>query len=234
MSAGRGRQMVLDLPHRTARGREDFLVTASNRAAVGMIDRYPEWPSYAMVIAGPAGSGKTHLLEVWREASGAALTAASGVTEAAVPGLMATGALAIDEARGDGLDERGLFHLLNYARQTGGHVLVAAATPPVSWVIRIPDLASRLKALPVAELGPPDDELLRGVLIKLFGDRQLAVDAGVISYLLVRMPRSLEAARALVAAIDRQALEDKAEITRAFVGRILQGFEAPELFASDD
>jgi len=234
MSGVSGRQMVLDLPHRTARGREDFLVTQSNRAAVGIIDRYPDWPHHAMAVTGPVGSGKTHLLEVWRQVSGATLAAMDEVSEAAVPRLMSGGALAIDDAPGTHLDERGLFHLLNYARQSGGRVLIASSLAPVAWPVQLPDLVSRLKAVPVAELGQPDDDLLRGVLVKLFADRQLAVDAAAIAYLVVRMPRSLDAARALVAAIDRRALEEKAEITRSFVGRVLQDFAAPGLFESGE
>ena len=234
MKQAGGRQMVLDLPLRTAQGRDDFLVTQSNRAAVEVIDRYPDWPTYAMAITGPAGAGKSHLLEVWRRLSGASLVQAAEISEATVPALMATGALAIDNAPGEELDERGLFHLLNVARQQGGRVLIASSSAPVTWNSKLPDLASRLKALPVAELGPPDDDLLRGVLVKHFADRQLAVDATVIAYLLVRMPRSLDAARALVAAIDGRALQEKAEITRSFVARVLQDFAAPELFGGED
>ena len=233
MSEMRSRQMVLDLPHRTALGRDDFLVTPSNSAAVSVIDSYPHWPHHAVAIVGPAGSGKSHLLEVWRQMSGAALVGAAEVTEAAVPRLMAKGALAIDNVPGPGLDERGLFHLLNYARQTSGHVLMASTVAPVSWPVRLADLASRLKALPVASLGPPGDELLRGVLVKLFADRQLGVDAPLISYLLSRMPRSLDAAGQLVAAIDRRALEDKSEISRHLVARVLEDFQAPGRFETD-
>lgn len=230
MNQARSRQMVLDLPHRTALGREDFLVTPSNAAAVSVIDSYPGWPHHAVAIVGPPGSGKTHLLEVWRQQSGAALVPASAVTEAAVPALMAKGALAIDDAPGAALDERGLFHLLNHARQHRGHVLIVSVQVPVSWQVRLPDLASRLKALPVAMLGAPDDELLRGVLVKLFGDRQLSIDAPLIAYMLARMPRSLEAASRLVADIDRRALEEKAEISRGLVSRVLEGYQAPGLF----
>lgn len=225
-----GRQLVLDLPHRAALGRDDFLVTESNRAAVALIDSFPDWPHHAMALVGPPGSGKSHLLEVWRQASGCRTVAASALSSADVPALIATGALAIDDAPGAGLDERALFHLLNAVRQEGGHVLLASAQPPASWPVALPDLATRLKAVPVIEIGLPDDELLRGVLIKLFADRQLAVEANVIAYLMLRMPRSLEAVRELVAAIDRRALEEKAEVTRAFAGRILLEIAAPGLF----
>jgi chromosomal replication initiation ATPase DnaA len=234
MTASAGRQLTLDLAHRPARGREDFLVTPSSRAAVGLIDMFPNWQNHAVAIVGPAGSGKSHLLEVWCGMSGAALAPASELHEENVPALLASGALAIDDAPGASLDERALFHLLNLARQDRAHVLIASNSHPAGWRIALPDLASRLKALPVAELGPPDDQLLRGVVVKLFADRQLGVDEGTVSYLLLRMPRSLEAAGALVAEIDRQALEEKAEITRGFVARVLQSFTAPGLFGPED
>ena len=69
--------------------------------------------------------------------------------------------------------------------------------------------------------------------MKLFADRQLAVGEPLISYLLARMPRSLDAAGRLVAAIDRRALEDRAEISRGLVSRVLEDFQAPGLFDAD-
>lgn len=227
------RQLVLDLPLRTALGRDDFLVTPSNAAAVAMIDRYPDWPHYGAVLVGDAGSGKSHLLEVWRQASGARLVTAGQLSAEAPDRLLETGALAIDEAPGAALDERALFHLLNVARQTGGHVLIASETDPAHWAVQLPDLASRLRALPVARLDPPDDALLRGVLVKHFADRQIAVEEPVISYLMLRMPRSLAAARALVADLDALAMAEKSAVTRGLAGRVLQQMTEPGLFPDE-
>ena len=230
MSEGPTRQLVLDLPHRTALGREDFLMTPSNAAAVAMIDRYPDWPSSAMVLVGEPGSGKTHLLEVWRQMSKAPIVDAREIGSHRPDGLLSQGALAIDNAPGPQLDERRLFHLLNLARQTGGHILLASTGHPVAWPVSLADLSSRLKALPVARLEPPDDALLRGVLVKQFADRQLAVDEPVLNYLVVRMPRSLEAARRLVAEIDNLALEEHSAVTRPLAARVLQRLTEPGLF----
>jgi len=227
------RQLVLDLPLRTALGREDFLVTPSNAAAVAMIDRYPDWPHHGVVLVGAAGSGKSHLLEVWRQASGARLVDASHLAAEPPDALLQQGALAIDNAPGADLDERALFHLLNLALQTGGHVLIASASDPAQWKVRLPDLASRLKALAVARLDPPDDALLRGVLVKHFADRQLSVEEPVISYLMLRMPRSLEAARAIVAELDALALAGKTAVTRTLAARVLQQMTEPGLFPED-
>ncbi len=230
---GRGRQLVLELPHRQALGRDDFLVAGSNAAAVALIDHWPDWPAHAAMIIGPPGSGKSHLVEVWRQRSKAARVQAADVKVETAPEILASGASAIEDVVPP-LDERGLFHLLNLARQQGSSILLTAQTRPEHWKIILPDLLSRLKAIPLLEILPPDDALLRGVLVKLFFDRQIAADESTISFMLARMPRSLGAARLLVAEIDRRALEERAEVTRPFVAKVMADFSAPGLFGDED
>jgi chromosomal replication initiation ATPase DnaA len=226
---GRGHQLVLDLPHRQALGRDDFLVTSSNAAAVALIDTWPSWPSNVALLVGPAGSGKTHLVEVWRQRSNAMRLEAAALDVEHAPDFLATGALAIEDAVTP-FDERALFHLLNLAKQQNSSLLLTSQSRPETWKITIADLLSRLRAMPVIEILPPDDELLRGVLVKLFFDRQIAAEEATISFMLTRMPRSLGAARVLVDEIDRRALEERADVTRPFVAKVLAEFSAPELF----
>ena len=230
---GRGRQLALDLPHRQALGRDDFLVTESNAAAVALIDHWPDWPAHAALLVGPTGSGKSHLVEVWRQRSKASSVQAVDVRVETAPDLLLSGAVAVEDAA-PSLDEHGIFHLLNLARQQGSSILLTAQTRPERWKIVLPDLLSRLRAIPVLEILPPDDALLRGVLVKLFFDRQIAAAESTISFMLTRMPRSLGAARLLVAEIDRRALEERAEVTRPFVAKVLVDFSAPELFGDED
>lgn len=230
---GRGRQLVLDLPHRPALAREDFLVTESNAAAVALIDHWPNWPAHAAILVGPPGSGKSHLVEVWRQRSNAARVQAAVVRIENAPSLLQSGAVAIEDA-GPPLDENAFFHLLNLSRQQVNSALITSQSRPEHWKVKLPDLASRLKAVPVLEILPPDDALLRGVLVKLFFDRQIAAEEPTISFMLTRMPRSLGAARLLVAEIDRRALEERAEVTRPFVAKVLSDFSVPELFGDGD
>jgi chromosomal replication initiation ATPase DnaA len=230
---GKNRQLALDLPHRQALGRDDFLVTPSNAAAVEMIDKWPHWPSNAALLIGPSGSGKTHLVEVWRQRSNAGCIEAAALKVENAPALLAAGALAVEDVAGP-VNERAMFHLLNLAKQQNNSILLTSQSRIETWNVGIPDLSSRLRAIPSLEILPPDDALLRGVLVKLFYDRQIAAEESTISFMLARMPRSLGAARMLVAEIDRRALEERAEVTRPFVAKILAGFSAPELFDDGD
>ncbi|WP_420337937.1 hypothetical protein [Roseibium sp.] len=215
------RQLPLDLPHDAALGREDYLVGKSNRAAFELLERWPEWPSPVIILAGPVGSGKTHLVEAFRDETGAEVIQARDLTEAGVSALISAPACVVEDAH-LGVNNTALFHLLNAARQAGKTVLITSRTWPASWKISLPDLMSRLRAATPVEVLEPDDDLLRRVLVKLFADRQIAVDIGVVDYLVVRMERSLEVALRAVDAIDREALAGRVKITKPLAGRVLE------------
>lgn len=201
----------------------------SNAAAVALVDEWPQWPTYGAIICGPPGSGKTHLANVWQQRTQAPSCRAADLTIAAVPDLLVGNTLVIEDVDQGEVNEKAVFHALNVARQQGGHILLTGEKNPALWPVSLPDLVSRLKVLPVAAIELPDDALLRGVLVKLFADRQITVDEALVSYLLARMPRSPETARHLVAQIDALALEKRVEVTRALAGRVLNALENPTL-----
>jgi len=216
-------QLPLDLPHRVAVGREDFLVADANRAAVALVDTWPDWQTPAAMLVGPPGAGKSHLGAVWKTASRAVALDASELEEARVPALCAAKAVLledIDELLPEA--EPALFHLINLIKEEGGHLLMTSKVGPAELNIHLPDLSSRLRAVVTAELGTPDDELLRAVLEKLFQDRQLVAPEPALRYLATHMDRSIEAARTLVAAIDQAALADKRRITVPLVAEVLK------------
>jgi len=218
------RQLAFELDPRENFSRDDFLRGQGNAAALDLIESWPNWPVPVVALIGPEGSGKSHLAAIWAAAAGGRRLASGALDEAAVPAALSTGALAIERAGSDDLrdvDERAMFHLLNLAREQRAFVLLTARTAPAGWPIALPDLASRLRALPVVTLAAPDDAMLRAVLVKLFADRQLAVDDGLIGYLMVRIERSFAAARRVVAALDREALRRQRPVTRALAYEIL-------------
>jgi len=224
-------QLALEFALRPAMGADDFLVADSNREAVVWLDRWPDWPAPALTLYGAAGRGKTHLAHVWRArvagAGGEVRFLSEGDLAAALPPDLLRGARAciveaVDRhAAGVPAAEKALFHLYNHLAEIGGHVLLTAATPPARWPLTLADLGSRLKAAPAVALAAPDDALIAAVLVKLFADRQLRVGAEVVDYIVLRMERSLAAARVLVAALDRAALADRRNITVPLVREVL-------------
>ncbi|MBK0398376.1 chromosomal replication initiator DnaA [Limibaculum sp. M0105] len=223
------RQMPLDLAHRPALGRGDFLVSQANAQAVALIDAWRDWPGGRLALIGPASSGKTHLAHVWMAESGAARIEAADLGAGMVPGLAAQGSVVVEDAdRLAGLDpeqrraaEGALFHLLNLVAAEGGRLLVTGRTPPASWSIDTPDLASRLQSLALARISAPDDMLLSSVMIKLFADRQLPVMPEVVNYLVERIDRSFAAAERAVAGLDAHALGERRRISRRLAAEYL-------------
>jgi chromosomal replication initiation ATPase DnaA len=220
---GDPRQLAFSLEHAESFAREDFLSGPSNAAALTLVETWPDWPARAVVLAGPAGSGKSHLASIWAARAGARFLLARSLVETKVPAALATGALVVEDLTPGAFDERALFHLVNLVREEGAYLLLTAASPPAGWPVEIPDLASRLKAAPVVMLAPPDDALLRAVLVKLFADRQLAVDEALVSFLAMRIERTFQAARAVVAKLDQEAMQRKRPLTRALAAEVLRG-----------
>ena len=208
------RQLVLDLAHRVAMGRDDFLVSRSNSAAVDVIDSWPGWPQQSLAILGQAGSGKTHLVEVWRAKAGGARIAAADLCEASVAEAIAAGALAVEDVDRGIADERILFHLLNLARELRMSLLLTSRATPGDISIALPDLRSRMRALGFVRIEPPDSALLSALLVKLFDDRQLKVAPKIIEHLARRMERSAESAARVVDAVDQLALQLRTKVSR--------------------
>jgi chromosomal replication initiation ATPase DnaA len=216
-------QLILDLPFRPALGASDFFIAPSNRAAADMIDLWPNWPHASVAVVAPPDAGKTHLANVWLLRSGAVRLQARGLREADVPAATAHGAVLVEDLHAGIADERALFHLLNAVREQKLTMLLTSRTPPGELEVHLPDLRSRLRALPVVTIAPPDEVLLKAVLVKLFTDRQLSVEPGLIGYVVTRMERSMEAAATIVAAIDRAAMTSHRKVTRALAAQVLEG-----------
>ncbi len=209
------RQLVLDLDHSVSFAREDFLSGPSNVAALTLIERWPDWPSRIVALTGPEGSGKSHLAAIWADESGARVLSPKFLSIADVPGTLATGALVVEDLEAEDLDEHALFHLINLAREEDAYVLLTSRYAVASLPVTIRDLASRLRALPAVMVTPPDDVLLRSLLIKLASDRQLALDESVINYLVNRIDRSFAAARNAIQTLDDEAMRRHRPVTKA-------------------
>jgi chromosomal replication initiation ATPase DnaA len=213
-------QLPLDLHHRPALGRADFLVAPCNADAVAWLDRWPDWPAPALALYGPRGSGKTHLARVFEMRARARAIDASALATDRVPNLLGDAAAAIvDDA--EGTAEQPLLHLYNLLAERRGHLLIVACEAPARWSVKLPDLRSRLVACPAIAVAAPDEGLIGALLVKLFADRQLSVGEEVVAYLALHLDRAFDAAHRAVAALDAAALAEHRRITVPLARRIL-------------
>jgi len=221
---GHALQLVLSLPHAESFARDDFIAGPSNAAALALIDRWPDWPDRIVALIGAEGSGKSHLASIWAEKTGARVVSGRAIADVDPAGAFSTGALVIEDLAPSRTDEVALFHLLNFAREERAHLLITARTLPSAWTLSLRDLMSRLRALPVVTVAPPDDALLEALMMKLGSDRQIDLDSALLHYLVHRIERSFTAARSAIVQLDREALRQKRPVSRAL---------AAELFRND-
>jgi chromosomal replication initiation ATPase DnaA len=214
-------QLTLNLAPKPDYERENFFVSGSNEQAYAMVELWPNWPSPTLLILGPSGAGKSHLGAIWASIAKAGIQSAASLVAEDVEALAAAGPLLLEDADAIGQSEAQLFHLVNLMRERGTALVLTAKTPPDAWGLRTADLVSRLRLAPTASIGPPDDALMRAVLVKLLIDRQLVVDTGVVGYIALRIERSLDAARSFIDALDREALARQSRISRVIAGDVL-------------
>jgi chromosomal replication initiation ATPase DnaA len=206
-AAPRPRQIPLDLPwprHDRA-SREDLIVSESNSDAVEFLSA-GQWPDGRLALIGPEGCGKTHLAMIWADENDARFVEGSDAPRD-LPGSGHVIFEDCDRRLSSPEAETALFHLLNILREEGGTILMTARTPPARWAVRLPDLASRLSAVTVAEINSPDDALLEHLVVKLFADRDIVIKDRLASYMAKRIDRNSAAVETAVAALDARSLE---------------------------
>jgi chromosomal replication initiation ATPase DnaA len=215
------RQLPLDLALEPRFGEEDFLVSGSNAEAYALIEAWPAWPSGMLTLIGPPASGKSHLAAIWAARASARMLPSRALDKTDLPALVAAGAVVIEDCGAGAIHETRLFHLLNLAQEKQASLLLTSSSHPSEWRVTTPDLASRLRKMPVATIAEPDDALIRTLLVKLFIDRQLVVDTTLVEYLLPRIERSFAGVAATVDLLDRETLARGKRLTRAMAASIL-------------
>lgn len=178
------------LPLVTARGAETVVTGPALDPVIAALQNAADWPFRTAILTGPPRSGKS-LLARWFVESGA--------------GEVIDGA--------DSLPENEVFHTWNRAQADGRPLLLVSDRPRGEWKITLPDLASRLGAALLIEVGAPDDELLAGLLSEHALRRGIVLGEAVLAYLLPRVERSYAEIELLIETLDRLSLERKSPVT---------------------
>ena len=192
-------QIALPLDWPVADRDEDFLISDANRAAFDHLKRWSLWPVMATLITGPRKSGRSLLGRIF---------------------VRKTGGRLFDAAERH--DEEALFHAWNEAQSSRRPLLMIADAPPPAWQVTLPDLRSRLAATPQIELLKPDDRLIGDLIVKLLGDRGIAVPPELPEFLVPRIERSYVAVLQVVESLDRAVLSHHRRMTVALAKRALQ------------
>jgi chromosomal replication initiation ATPase DnaA len=211
------RQLRLSLGREGLPSFDEFARGPSNADAAAAVEAWPAWRGGCLALIGPKGAGKSHLARAWAAAAQAL------VLDAQAPDVTAAeGRPVLLEDVDRGCPGEALFHLINLADREGGGLLVTARTRPAAWPTGLPDLRSRLNALPVVEIAPPDDEVLEGVLRKFFRDRHIRPPEAVYPYLLARISRSIPDAEEIVRRLDDAGDAGFRPVTRVLARQILE------------
>ena len=213
-------QLALELGHTPALGEADFLVGEGNELAYGRVMAFPHWPDPITLLTGPAASGKSHLARIFLQKSNGHRAVVNELEALAAAG--GTTPLLVEDVDRLGYDESGLFHLLNQSMRELRPLLLTARSDIAEWPLATEDVRSRARRATAFTLELTDDIQLSQMFVKLFGDRQIAVDPKVIFYLVARMERSTEEAMTLVDLMDRLALAKGTAITRTIAAAALE------------
>ena len=203
------KQLPLELPFRQVAGRVDFIVSDCNALAVASIDQWPDWRGScrALNLVGPSGAGKSHLAAIWQSLvcnshHFVRLEAGHIPPE---PAFFIFDNIAAD----DKWNEEALFHFFNRCAVDQGGLLLLSQTPVGQMGWQLPDLRSRMRAVNMARIDLPDDDLLYALLDKYFADRQMLASPSLLTYLVGRMERSFSAAQNIASALDRRSMAER-------------------------
>ncbi len=207
------------------RSPDTLVVSDANRDAARLLTEWQTWPSGGLALIGPKGSGKTHLALAWALEVGARqLEPESGSDAAAAAFRDGAGRLLIEDA--ETADEAALWRVLDMARAGGGAVLLTGVKAPREWAVELPDLRSRLAALPVARLKEPDEALMDVVLRRICREQFIQLSDDAAQYLVRRLPRTFAAAQACAAALDAELVRGAKPVSLAIAKKALARMEA--------
>ena len=224
------KQLPFEFEPRNYMGREDFMVSACNRQAFEMLDAWPDWVSFGLLIYGPKGCGKSHLAHLFidkvKQSSPKPLKSliieASQINSRNVKRLAEENKCIVIENLCRGNNEEALFHLFNMFNEPGRYMLLTSEKAANNLHFALPDLQTRLNSLPSIAISEPDDMMLMMLIVKLFNDRQIIIGEDILTYIVNNAERSFAYIRDLVKEIDEVSLAYQSAVNYNVVKKAME------------
>ncbi len=224
----------LPFPYATvSAANSDLLQSTANAPAIAMVQSWlaqdiPAGEPKGFVLTGPKGAGKSHLLQIEAKRIGAQLFSGGSLPRQSQSEKI----VFIDDA--PLIDANALLAFYHQAIKIEQRFVIAGQGTPQDWARQndksgevLPDLMTRLAALPSAILPAPDEALLAMVFEASLAARQIRIQPETAQAAAQSLRRSLHVARDFAALVDEEALAKQHKVDKAFVRECLKNH--PEL-----
>ncbi len=222
-------QIPLDLAFKPSYQKQDFIVNHQNMAVMKMLNSWPAWPSPWLLIEGGKGSGKTHLAHIFAQKLEAVyLKNLSADIENILTKIEGKSVVIDYSINEDRETQNKFFHVINHIKEQQQYGVLFIEPMENQDFIVLADLLSRISQMPRFKLLPPDDDLLKALIVKLFSDRQLKITEAQVNWMIPRVRRSFEFVEEFVGRVDKASLAHKKSITQSMLKKELEVLMAGE------
>jgi len=213
-------QLLLDFDIKKSFNNHDFYVSDSNFFAFNLIEKWPKWEKRILNVSGEKYSGKTHLANIFKSISSALFLTEKEINNDIFKKIKLYESIIIDDFSNN-LEENLVYAIFNLVDQDSKYLLINSETPLSKLNFKLPDLISRSKNVLLAEINPPDDELIFAIILKNFSDRQIRLEKKIIEFIINRIDRSYSKIYEFIYKIDELSLKKKKPINLKTIKEIL-------------
>lgn len=189
---------------------DDMAITPATRGVISAVRRPEHWPYFAFCLIGAANSGLTTCALAWVRERGGVFLDHTTLDQIDLAKLETSQNAFVALDRVDIIDnEKSILWLFSAVERTRGRLFLTARSAPEQWSIASPDLRSRFKAMPVGDLGLPDEDMMRARIRRACARAYLKLPSIVEDYLVTRLGLDYSALEDAITRLDGAAGQGK-------------------------
>lgn len=213
-------QLTFEFPFTTSYYEDDFYVSKNNFNAYKLIESCPIWPGRFINIYGPKGCGKTHLVNILKKKINSLIIEASKINNDLLAKVKSKECLIIDNYKNN-IDQNLLYTIINQALQSNQYIVINTLETIKNTKVELKDLKSRFDSFIEIGINLPTDDLLKVIITKNFSDKQIKINANLMSYILKNIKRSYEEIFKFVKLVDKTSLSTGKPININLIKKVI-------------